>query len=64
MQVVDDGVGMPADVDLRDTDTLGLQIVLALCEHQLGGRLNLDRTNGTRFLIQFKDTPQKGFTQI
>ena len=37
MRVSDDGVGMPTNFDFRDSDTLGVQIVNALAEHQLRG---------------------------
>jgi PAS domain S-box-containing protein len=63
MMLADDGVGMPVNMDCRDNNTLGLQVVIGLAEHQLGGSLNIDRTNGTKFIIRFQDTPQKGFPQ-
>jgi two-component sensor histidine kinase len=49
--VRDDGVGIPAEVDIRNTDTMGLGLVVGLVERQLGGRLELDRSQGTRFTI-------------
>jgi len=55
MRVSDDGVGMPVDFDFRDSDTLGLQIVKGLAEHQLGGTVKLDSTEGTKFLIRFNE---------
>jgi two-component sensor histidine kinase len=39
--VLDDGVGLPATFDLRDSQRLGLQIVRTLVEGELGGRLEL-----------------------
>ena len=60
MRVSDDGVGVPANFDFRDSDTLGIKIVKALAEHQLGGTVELDHTNGTKFLIRFKDRTPKG----
>ena len=55
MRVSDDGVGLPMDLDYKDSDTLGVQIVKALAEHQLGGTVKLDGTKGTKFLIRFKE---------
>ena len=52
--VKDNGVGIPEDLDIRHTDSLGLHLVTLLAEGQLGGRLNLDRRNGTKFQIIFK----------
>ena len=63
MQVSDDGVGLPMNFDFKDSDTLGVQIVKALAEHQLGGTVKLDTTKGTKFLIRFKDRTHKGVIQ-
>jgi PAS domain S-box-containing protein len=60
MRMSDDGVGMPAYFDFRDSDTLGIKIANALAEHQLGGTITLDSTNGTKFLIRFKERPHPG----
>jgi two-component sensor histidine kinase len=54
LRVADDGVGLPADLDVRNTESLGLQIVSMLVE-QLGGRLELDRKAGTEFRIIFEE---------
>ena len=60
MRMSDDGVGIPANFDFRDSDTLGVKIANALAEHQLGGTVRLDSTNGTKFLIRFKERPPPG----
>ena len=52
MSVADDGVGIPEDLDIRMTDSLGLQLVTLLVD-QLGGKIELDRTGGTAFMITF-----------
>ena len=49
----DDGTGIPDDLDFRSTESLGLDLVTILAEDQLGGRIELDRTKGTMFRIQF-----------
>jgi two-component sensor histidine kinase len=49
--VSDNGVGLPPDLDIRKTDTMGLGLVVGLVERQLGGRLEVDRSQGTRFTI-------------
>lgn len=49
----DNGVGIPDTIDIKETQTLGLQLVDTLIE-QLGGTLELDRTKGTKFIIEFK----------
>jgi len=52
LTVADNGVGFPADLDFRTTDSLGMQLVTALV-YQLDGTLELNRENGTAFVISF-----------
>jgi two-component sensor histidine kinase len=52
MTVHDTGIGFPADVDFRHTDSLGLQLVCTLTE-QLQGTIALERHGGTRFTLTF-----------
>jgi PAS domain S-box-containing protein len=52
MLVRDDGVGFPPDLDFRNTESLGLQLVLMLVE-QLEGSIEMDNTGGTTFQITF-----------
>jgi PAS domain S-box-containing protein len=49
--VSDNGVGIPDNIDLASTNTLGLSLVTTLVENQLGGKLELDRSQGTKFQI-------------
>lgn len=58
LTVVDNGVGLPADLDWRTTRTLGLRLVRMLGQHQLQGTLTLDRTAGTRFTLCFGVNPR------
>jgi PAS domain S-box-containing protein len=51
--VYDNGVGIPADMDIEKTDSLGLTLVKLLSEEQLKGSVDLDRTQGTCFRIVF-----------
>lgn len=53
MVVSDDGVGLPKDVDVTQTESLGLQLVAMLVE-QLQGTLRIDKNQGTSFEILFK----------
>jgi len=46
----DDGVGLPDDFSVERTMTFGLQLV-GLLRDQIGARLEVDRTSGTRFVI-------------
>ena len=48
----DNGVGLPKKFRLRQTKSLGLQLVQALT-NQLKGSIKIDRRKGTRFRIKF-----------
>ncbi|MCJ7617787.1 MAG: AAA family ATPase [Desulfobacterales bacterium] len=48
--ISDNGVGFPKDLDFRNTETLGLQLVIGLVG-QLKGTIELDRSGGTEFKI-------------
>lgn len=52
MSVRDTGVGFPADLDFRHTESLGLQLVSMLTE-QLGGTITLTCERGTMFTVTF-----------
>ena len=57
LRVADNGVGLPADFDLRQARSLGLQLVSDLVG-QLQGRLEIGRGPGAVFEVVF--TPQTG----
>jgi two-component sensor histidine kinase/CheY-like chemotaxis protein len=52
--VKDNGIGFPEDLDFRNTDSLGLQIVNTLT-NQIDGEIELNRSHGTEFKITFKE---------
>ena len=56
--VRDDGVGLPAELDIRTTSSMGMGLVVGLVEKQLGGRLEVDRTQGTCFTITIPPEPE------
>ena len=56
--VADDGIGFPADIDFKKTDSLGLQLVNNLV-NQLDGEITLDRSHGTKYKIIFKELNYK-----
>ena len=51
--VQDNGMGISEELDFRNTESLGLELVIILAEEQLDGRIVLDRSNGSTFTIQF-----------
>lgn len=53
LTVTDDGVGLPAGLDYRQSESLGLQLVTILAE-QLGATLEIDGSQGTRVTVTFE----------
>ena len=53
LTVADNGVGLPEGLDWRQADSLGLRIVTALVEEQLGGSIALSNSPGARWDISF-----------
>jgi two-component sensor histidine kinase len=58
LSVRDNGVGFPDNVDFRNTNTLGLQLVCTLTD-QLKGTIELRNRNGTMFNIVFPISTKK-----
>ncbi|MDO8870115.1 MAG: PAS domain S-box protein [Methanobacteriaceae archaeon] len=54
LKVCDTGVGFSEDIDFRNTESLGLQLVNNLVG-QIDGNIELDRSHGTGFTIKFKE---------
>jgi len=52
--IQDNGIGLPEHIDYRNTESLGLQLVVTLVD-QLGGQIKLDRSKGTKFTIVFRN---------
>ncbi|MFA5374665.1 MAG: PAS domain S-box protein [Dehalococcoidia bacterium] len=51
--VDDNGVGLPKNASSAKTSALGLRLVKMLGVEQLGGKLTVNRTQGTRFVLKF-----------
>jgi PAS domain S-box-containing protein len=52
LSVKDNGVGFPGHLDIRNTDTLGLQLITTLAD-QLKGKIEVANDNGTAFTVVF-----------
>jgi PAS domain S-box-containing protein len=65
--VRDDGVGIPKDLDITVISSLGLKLVLRLVRDQLKGTIDIEREQGTKFVIRFpyviQDNPIQGGEQ-
>jgi PAS domain S-box-containing protein len=53
LRIEDNGIGIPDHIDFRNTESLGLQLVVTLLE-QLNGNINIDNNKGTKYTIIFK----------
>lgn len=60
--VADDGVGMPGNLDIDDTNTLGLQLVNMLTD-QLDGTIIKDSARGTKYTIRFSDSRKQNYSK-
>ncbi|HEY3361164.1 MAG TPA: PocR ligand-binding domain-containing protein [Methanosarcina sp.] len=58
LTVSDNGIGIPDEFNLEDSDSLGLELVETLVD-QLGGKIELKRGSGTEFYIRFTVPVQK-----
>jgi PAS domain S-box-containing protein len=56
LSVHDTGVGFPEDLDFRQADSLGLQLVYLLSE-QVGGTMTLEHTQGTTVTVTLPRHP-------
>ncbi|MEO5644650.1 MAG: PAS domain S-box protein [Bacteroidia bacterium] len=52
IDISDSGKGLPKEIDFRNTESLGLQLVVSLVE-QINGKIKLDTKKGTKFTIEF-----------
>ena len=52
--VSDNGVGLPENLDIRKTKSLGLHLVTILAEDQLQGEIKLNKSEGTEFRIKLR----------
>ena len=54
LTIRDNGIGISQDINIRETKTLGLQLVMILVD-QLEGTISLDNSNGAKFTINFSE---------
>lgn len=54
LEVNDDGIGFPKNINFKQTISLGLQLVNLLVD-QIGGKIELQSNKGTSFIIKFKE---------
>ncbi len=56
LAIGDDGVGLPEDIDVQNSTSFGMRIIItSLVKMQLKGTLTVNQENGTRYLIRFPE---------
>ncbi len=63
LTISDNGIGIPEDIDFKNTESLGFRLTNNLAQ-QLEGEILLDRTNGTKFKIIFEELKYETRTGI
>ena len=56
LSVEDNGIGIPQDVDINNSDSLGLALVKIIIVDQLQGEIQLNRDHGTQIIARFRKT--------
>lgn len=54
LAISDNGIGIPENMDLRQSQSMGLQTMFALVEHQLQGSVEYENSNGLTWHIKLK----------
>jgi PAS domain S-box-containing protein len=52
LQIGDSGKGLPSHIDFRETESLGMQLVVSLTD-QIDGEINLNNNNGAHYELKF-----------
>ena len=52
LSVNDDGVGLPENIEISNTQSMGMQLISALAV-QLNAKIQVNRNNGTLFELRF-----------
>ncbi|MDQ3046077.1 MAG: PAS domain S-box protein [Bacteroidota bacterium] len=58
LKIGDNGIGLPKSIDYRNTESLGLQLVVTLVD-QLNGVIELNTEKGTEYNVVFKQNQVK-----
>ncbi len=56
LDISDSGIGLSENLNPQDATSIGLQLVSLLVQ-QLKAKMEVDRSSGTRFIIQFAPRP-------
>jgi two-component sensor histidine kinase len=51
LEIADNGIGVPAAIDLHNLKSLGMRIIFGIAGHQLHARVQVDTSEGVRWHI-------------
>jgi len=54
IKVKDDGIGIPQEIDIDSTDSLGFKLIRNIVRMQLKGTIQINQDQGTEVIIEFK----------
>ena len=54
LTIADNGIGLAEDIEWRQSDRLGLKLVILMVENQLKGTIDMESEQGTKFTIKFR----------
>ena len=58
-KVKDNGIGIPDEIDIEKTNSLGLKLVRNIVYKQLNGKIKLIRNKGAEFIMEFNISKEK-----
>jgi len=53
LDVYDNGIGLPKDIDYKNSDTLGLKLISTITK-QMDGKISIEKNNGTHVIITWQ----------
>ena len=63
LTISDNGIGLPEDIDFKNTSSLGLRLTNNLTS-QLEGEIELEKVSGTKFIIKFSELKYETRSEI
>jgi len=58
LQISDNGIGLPEDLNLKKIKSLGMKLIQVLTD-QIDGELSINRDNGTLYSLSFSETEER-----
>ncbi len=59
LKISDNGVGLPAGLDTRRSESMGMRLIYGIAEQQLNGSVNVESNRGTTWTVEFEHSQYK-----